>query len=421
MASGDLLTFRKTLDQICSVPDKIISVYSLEKHVWLDSNSETARKARKPEIQTIEEFQIDPVRPFLNDIFRYVAAPYKPERRDNPIGQGYWIQAEFGSGKSHLLCFLSALALGDKQAWAVVKQKEDKAGRGKRESLYQFWEDGLEAKSTKQKGVFVIVKTLVGAGGGTVGLTDRGQRLSEYILDAAKEQIQAELGKNLSLYPTELLADRFINEDLDRYRNDLRKFLRDPRFFEEDEFEEVDNFLKDIQDNKAPEYKRSCGNKLWRFYTEYLKVQPQIAAETEEILKHMGETILAEGYSGIMLVLDEVSLFMKNREEDQRIDDEKTLVVLSNRLAKVHNLPIWTVCAAQQAIESKMGVKNIIADDRLKLVELLKDDKDYYDIVLARVREIKDASGQVIIGVMPPKSTWFEPKLADGMVSHVLD
>jgi uncharacterized protein (DUF1015 family) len=24
-------------------------------------------------------------------------------------------------------------------------------------------------------------------------------------------------------------------------------------------------------------------------------------------------------------------------------------------------------------------------------------------------------------GIMPPKSTWFEPKLADGMVSYVLD
>jgi uncharacterized protein (DUF1015 family) len=23
--------------------------------------------------------------------------------------------------------------------------------------------------------------------------------------------------------------------------------------------------------------------------------------------------------------------------------------------------------------------------------------------------------------IMPPKSTWFEPKLADGMTSHVLD
>ena len=35
-----------------------------------------------------------------------------------------------------------------------------------------------------------------------------------------------------------------------------------------------------------------------------------------------------------------------------------------------------------------MGVKNIIADDRLKLVKLLEEDKDYYDIVLNRVREL---------------------------------
>ena len=159
MPKEDLLTTRKTLDEICTVPDKIISVYSLEKHVWQDSNSETARKARKPELQTIEEFQINPVRPFLNDVFRQIAAPYKPERKENPIGQGYWIQAEFGSGKSHLLCFLAALAMGDKKTWEIIKQKEDKEGRGKRESLYQFWEGGLETKNSKQKGIFVIVKT----------------------------------------------------------------------------------------------------------------------------------------------------------------------------------------------------------------------------------------------------------------------
>jgi len=387
----NLFTIRKSLEEICTVPDKIISVYSLEKHVWADSNSEAGRKARKPELQTIEEFQIDPVRPFLTDILRNMAAPWKPERRDNPVGQGYWIQAEFGSGKSHLLCCLAALVLGRKDAWEIVKKKEDASGRGKRESLFRFWEDGLEAKSSKgTKGIFVIVKTLVGAGSGTVGLNDKGRRLSEYILDAAKEQIQVELGKNISLYPVELLADRFITEDLERYRKDLAKFLRDSKFFDEDEFEEVDDFIRTIQHNKTPEYKRSCGNKLWRFYIEYLKVQPQIEAETEDILKHTIQTILAEGYSGVLLVLDEVSLFMKNRDEDQRTDDEKTLVVLSNRLAKIHNLPVWTVCAAQQAIESKMGVKNIIADDRLKLVKLLEEDKDYYDIVLARVREIKD-------------------------------
>ncbi|MCL5958109.1 MAG: hypothetical protein M1358_02130 [Chloroflexi bacterium] len=332
----DLFAIRRSLDEICTVPDRIISVYSLEKHVWADSNSYEARKKRQPEIQTIQEFQIDPVRPFLNDILRRIAAPYKPERKDNPVGQGYWIQAEFGSGKSHLLCFLSALGLGKEEAWDLVREKEDKAGRGKRESLYQFWEEGVKAKSTQGRGIFVIVKTLVGVGGGTVGIDDNGRSLTEYILDAAKEQLEAELGKNLSLYPTELLADRFLNEDLGRYRADLKKFLRDPNFFEEDEFEEIHDFIQNIQENKSPEYKRSCGDKLWRFYTEYLKVRPHIAAETEDILKHLIETILAEGYSGVLLVLDEISLFMKDRDENQRQDDEITLVVLSNRLAKIH-------------------------------------------------------------------------------------
>jgi len=327
------------------------------------------------------------------DILRKMSAPWKPEKKDDPVGQGYWIQAEFGSGKSHLLCLLAALALGSPKAWDIVSEKEKKSGRGKRETLYRFWEDGLKDKSGKgSKGIFVIVKTLVGVGDGTVGVSSKGRRLAEYIIDAAKEQIEIELGKNLSLYPSELLADRFINDDLDRYKTDLKKFLNDPKYFDEDQFEDINDFIRDIQQDKSPEYKRSCGNKLWRFYTEYLKVQPQVEAETEDILKHLVKTILDEGYSGVLLVLDELSLFMKNRDDSQRVDDEKTLVVLSNRLAKIENLPIWTVCAAQQAIESKMGVKNIIADDRLKLVKLLGEDKDYYDIVLARVREIKDES-----------------------------
>jgi len=384
-----LFTQRKSLDQLCEISDKIISVYSLEQHVWADSNSEAARHKRKAEIKTIEEFQIDPVRPFLTDIFRKVAAPYKPEQKENPIGQGYWIQAEFGSGKSHLLCTLAALALGSSQAWELVRDKEKKAGRGKRDSLYRFWEEGIAAKSSKgNKGIFVIVKTLVGAGGGVVGVDTQGRRLTEYIIDAAKEQIQIELGKNLSLYPAELLADRFVSDDLERYRQDLKKFLKDPNYFNEDEFEELNDFIREIRQDKNPEYKRSCGNKLWRFYTEYLRVQPQIEAETEDILRHLVETIMAEGYSGILLVLDEMSLFMKNRNDNQRADDEKTLVVLSNRLAKVHNLPVWTVCTAQQAIQSKMGAMNIIADDRLKLVKLLEEEEDYYQIVLSRVREI---------------------------------
>ena len=102
---------RKSLDQITSVPNDIISVYVIEQHIWSNEGPEEdrrlARKLRVAEKRTVEEFLIDPVRPFLMDFFRQLSAPYIKERKDSPVGQGYWIQAEFGSGKSHLLSFLA--------------------------------------------------------------------------------------------------------------------------------------------------------------------------------------------------------------------------------------------------------------------------------------------------------------------------
>ncbi|MGI8551442.1 MAG: hypothetical protein ACR2PL_11760 [Dehalococcoidia bacterium] len=76
----DLLTRRKSLDQICQIPERIISVYSLEKHVWADSIAYSVRRERWPELQIVEEFQIGPVRPFLYDILRGMAAPYRPDQ-----------------------------------------------------------------------------------------------------------------------------------------------------------------------------------------------------------------------------------------------------------------------------------------------------------------------------------------------------
>ena len=51
--TANLFEQRKPLGEICKVPDKIISVYALEQHVWEDGNSETARACRPPEKQTI--------------------------------------------------------------------------------------------------------------------------------------------------------------------------------------------------------------------------------------------------------------------------------------------------------------------------------------------------------------------------------
>ncbi|MDD5368131.1 MAG: hypothetical protein PHQ40_03520 [Anaerolineaceae bacterium] len=388
---------RKPLDQITRVPDDIISVYVVEQHIWSNKGGEAerqqARKKRTAESQTVEEFLIDPVRSFLVDFFRQLSAPYQPGRKDSPVGQGYWIQAEFGSGKSHLLSFIGALALGGAKEWGIIKEKEEKAGKGKRESLFSFFENGLAKKTQESKGVFVAVKTLVGQGGGNAGLAGAEKTLADYVLDAVGEQFYLENDRSLPLYPTEILAERFLQNDLERYSRDLAKFLKDPAYFDDEKQESLEEFLNDLQNNPDPGVQRDCGQRLWDFYKQYLHVTPDIPLDPEPKLKHMVGRLLDAGYAGLLLILDEVSLFMKGRSDMQRAEDERALVILSNRLAKVESLPVWTVCAAQQAIETKLvGVKNIIADERLKLVPLLNKEGDYYNIALARVREIVDSS-----------------------------
>ncbi|MBX7133791.1 MAG: hypothetical protein K1X67_14045, partial [Fimbriimonadaceae bacterium] len=305
---------RQTLDQLCDVPDDIIDVYVVERHIWqggtVDVEAESKKK-RRAEPRTVRDFLIDPVRSLLNDVLRQLSTPYDPSKKANPVGQGWWIQAEFGSGKSHLLSFIGALALGDKQVWDTINNLETKNKKGKRESIYQFYDNGLAKKSTgKSRGIFVAVKTLVGQGGGTIGVTDTGRKLTEYILDAVQEQYHAENGKPISIYPVEVLADRFESE-LDLYHKALAKFLKDPKFFDEEEQEDVEKFLDDLRNSKNQTVRRDCGQKLWRFYKEYLKTSPDIPLEAEAVLKHMVETLVAQGYEGLLLIMDEVSLFMK--------------------------------------------------------------------------------------------------------------
>ena len=296
---------RKALDQVTTIPDSIISVYVVENHVWADGGSREARAQRKAERRTVQEFLIGPVRSFLNDLFRGLAAPYTPGRKENPIGQGYWIQAEFGSGKSHLLSLVGALALGGEDVWNLIQEKERLAGMGRRESLFSFYENGLAKKAKDSKGILVAVKTLIGQGGGAIGMKGMNRTLAEYVLDAVADQFYLETGHSLPFYPVEMLAERFLNtEDFELYQSRLARFLKDPAFFDDEEQEDIQDFLADLQSTADPGRRRDCGDRLWRFYTEDLKTTPQIPIDSEDVLKHMVQRLLDEGYAGLLLILD---------------------------------------------------------------------------------------------------------------------
>lgn len=362
-------TLRKPFSEILETPDEITYVYSLEKHIWEGETEEEITKSRKEgklRYSTLKEFLIGPVRDYLIDLLDHVRLKE---------GQGWWVQAEFGSGKSHLLSASTILLLGADTAWEIIEEKERKLKVERRLSLTQF------RRPVSKRKIFPVILSLVGKGGpGTP------KSLVDYIMDAASTIYEALRDAPLPVYPEEHLADRFLTQDIDMFKGKLKEFLKTERYLEGLPKYTYDELLEGLQETNQ---RRDAGKVLWKFYRDYLKMEPRIPVDPLERLEGLVRRILEEGYDGVLFVLDEVSEYMQ-KDEQRRTENEDTLLVLSHTLAKEKNLPVWTLCAAQTTIEMKRGASKIIAPERLKQYELLRREKSYYEIVLKRLRKIKD-------------------------------
>lgn len=357
---------RKPLSDILEIPKKVQSVYSLTQHVWAgesDDERRDARKKGKVRLETLDEFLIDPVRSYLNSILSKIA--------DNE-GQGFWLQAEFGVGKSHLLASTAILALGGPDAWNRAKEREDqekKAGPGARI-------DSLWRKKIEKRKIFPVVFSLEGVGG------TQQKKLEDFILDAAQEMFGLREGKPLAVYPEEHLAKLFLNQHLKNLKDDLRAFLADKRLMRGLPTYQYDDLIAAL---KRPEAQRDAGRLLYAFY-RHKDLSPNVPTERGERLNRAVKDILDAGYEGILIVIDEMSEYLR-RAVTFNADDEDTLLMLSNSLAKVQGLPVWTLVAAQMA---HTNPAKIIAPDRLRQETLEHKPERFRDIVVQRTRTIKD-------------------------------
>jgi hypothetical protein len=357
---------RKPLGEILEIPKRVQSVYSLTQHIWAGENEEQRRASKKQNrvrLETLDEFLIDPVRGYLNRIFERVAGNE---------GQGWWLQAEFGVGKSHLLAATSILAIGGEAAWEHIKKREDeekKAGPGAR--LDSLWRQKIEKRK-----VFPIVFSLEGVGG-----TEQS-RLEDFILDEAQKTFALREGKPLAVYPEEHLAGLFLREHQRIFEDDLRRFLADKRLMRGLPSYEYTDLIKAL---KQPESQRDAGRLLLAFY-RHKSLQPQVPVERGERLSRMVQDILEAGYDGIFIAIDEMSEYLR-KSSHNTAEDEDCLLVLSNKLAKVDGKPVWTLVAAQMA---HTNPQKIIAPDRLSQEILEHKPERFRDIVAQRTRKIKD-------------------------------
>ncbi len=367
MSQAKLTSFanREPLEKILKVPAKVQSVYSLTQHVW-EGDSEDARLESKKKnlvrLETLDEFYLDPVRNYLNRILEPVS--------DN-TGQGFWIQAEFGVGKSHLLAAAAIMAVGGARAWDRVKEREDseaKAGPGLRL-------DSLWRKKIENHRIFPIVFSLEGCGGGDQ------KKLEDFVLDEAQTTFTLREGKPLAVYPEEHLAALFLKDHQKIFRDELRRFLADERLVRGLPKYTYDELLKALG---QAESQRDAGRVLVAFY-RHQNLSPNVPTEKGERLSRAIRDILEAGYQGVFVAIDEMSEYLQRSHFLS--DDEDCLSTLSNALAKGQGLPIWTLVAAQA---KHRNPQKIIGPDRLREEALEHKAERFRDIVVKRVRTITD-------------------------------
>ena len=216
-------------------------------------------------------------------MLRQLSAPYDPSSKANPIGQGWWVQVEFGSGKSHLLSFIGALALGDKKVLGHRQRHGDEEQEGQAGiDLPVLRRLGLAKKSTgKSKGIFVSCEDSRPA-----RVKNWHHRCHRYRSQAhgihsrrrCRTSITPRTGKPISIYPVEVLADRFESKKWSRYRKPTwQSSSKTPKFFDEEEQGRTGGVPRRLATaaSQPRRYDEGCGQKLWRFYKEYLKTTPE--------------------------------------------------------------------------------------------------------------------------------------------------
>lgn len=356
---------RKPLKDILKVPDRVQSVYSLTQHVWAgesDAERTESKKNNRVRLETLDEFFIDPVRAYLNRIFEKIA---------EGEGQGFWVQAEFGVGKSHLLAATSVLAFGGPDAWERVKERENqekKAGPGSR--LDALWRKKIEGKK-----VFPIVFSLEGCGG------SQEKKLEDFVLDEAQAVFRLREEKPLAVYPEEHLARLFLREHQNAFREDLQAFLSDRRLMRGLPEYEYDELIKALRD---PLQLLDAGRLLMAFY-RHKNLRPNVPTERGERLERAIKDILEAGYQGVFIAIDEMSEYLRRSQFTS--DDEDCLLTLSSTLAKARGLPVWTLVAAQS---EHTNPKKIIGPDRLREELLEHKAERFRDIVVQRTRSVED-------------------------------
>ncbi len=265
-------------------------------------------------------------------------------------GGGFWIQAEYGAGKTHFIATLSCLLLDTSESlWNLVENQEIRNYRFKLEKMQLF-------------PVIINLK-------GEASTGDTEEKLLRIIERHIEETVQE---CNLQTKVKIATADEIV----DWYWNSSQG-LRDT----------IDDFIRQAG---AEPTKVSVTQlaQLVRDYCEKEKMLPDVSTTTKDRIRSIYNQLEQNGYNGMLFVIDEFASRQQKHPEASKeyADDEEVLETLSWVLPKDLGLNTYIIVASHLSAPTKLK------GDRFNEITLLAGKTlQEYDIIAARrVRDIID-------------------------------
>jgi len=292
------------------------------------------------------------------------------ERVATGSGQGFWIQAEYGAGKTHFLVTLAAL-LAYTQDKALWDSAQDEPIRLFRQRL-----------GTSR--LFPVVLSLRGEGASDIVL---GRSLMDVIL----EKFQLSIDDAGLAEKVQLTAAQDILNWLASAKTSPAIRTEASEFIQKKCGKSIETFRKENSD-------QALAQLLNQYFVE-ANIQPRdIPVSLRDRLKYIYDQLVDAGYTGLMVVIDEYEgwqLVHNSPEELGR--DAELLETLGFILPKDLGLSVFTVVASLSDIPAKLQGSGT-GDRYIPMPLLASTNQHDYDVIISRrTRDlVKDRDPELI-------------------------
>lgn len=311
----------------------------------------TVKDVGETTLSLLREIKFRPQETVKNYIFTDSIREHFERIFDNVIsgrGGGFWVQAEYGAGKTHFIATLSCLLMdGSETLWNLVQDPEIRN--------YRF-------KMAQMK-LFPVLINLRGEGSIEKEEESLLKIIEKHIQETSEEK---GLRDKISIATADEIVD-WYNNCSQETRNAIDSFIRqaggDPKKLPR---EQLARYIKN--------------------YCEKENMSPKISATTKDRLKSIYGQLLENGYNGMLFVIDEFATRQMRHPEQSReyAADEEVLETIAWVLPKDLRLNVYIVVASHLPAPTKLK------EDRFKTINLLADktSREYDIIATQRIREV---------------------------------